>query len=285
MLVLASPLVYAALQNDVFSELIPPMDDLGFTHDNVLAIGVPRDDIIVGGKIFDRWITSRTDRRRWDQLDLLGTYEQTLWADDIPADAPSYPPHWRLAVQARLGATLGGNFGGQTLQNGWHALTGTGPTVEEGLANDYPGLHDAGVLAGARAHLELGTDHTNVATGMATANGTTSTSIGGPPGTEATAYANLDGQGTVWAGVSSIEAALGGWAGWHHVGAHAEAAVTRYHVADPNLALPGGYGVGWQFEWRAGIDVTWSRYRLAYEYRANEGGSGEPIGVVAFSMH
>jgi hypothetical protein len=30
------------------------------------------------------------------------------------------------------------------------------------------------------------------------------------------------------------------------------------------------------------VEVAWSRYRLSYEYRANEGGSGEPIGVLAF---
>jgi hypothetical protein len=252
MLVLASPLIYAAVQNDAFTDVTPPLDDTGFTHDNVLAIGVLRGDYVIGGRVFDRWITSTIDRRRWDQLDLLATLERPLW----PA----------VIAQARIGPTLGGNYGGQYIQNGWHSLSGTGPTVDQGLANDYPGDRTSGILAGARVHAEAAATRGAV---------------------HAMGYSNVDGQGSIGAGVSSIEAALGGWIGGHHVGAHLEAAVTRYHVADPNLALPGGYGVGWQFEWRAGIDVSWSgsRYRLAYEYRANEGGSGEPIGVVAFSMH
>ena len=28
--------------------------------------------------------------------------------------------------------------------------------------------------------------------------------------------------------------------------------------------------------WRAGIDLAIGRYRISYEYRGNEGGSGEP---------
>ncbi|HUS29384.1 MAG TPA: hypothetical protein VMZ53_12785 [Kofleriaceae bacterium] len=268
MLVVAGTLVYAALQNDVLSELIPPMDDLGFTHDNVLAIGVARGDYVIGGKLFDRWITSRTDRRRWDQLDLLATYEQRLWP------AGDEPSQWQLTAQARLGPTFGGNFGGQYLQNGWHYISKTGPTVDEGLANDYRGDDTIGVLAGAHLHAERWLRSEPFREGVAPSSPL-----------RAFVYSNVDGQGTFGAGVSSIEGALGAWIGVHRIGAHVEAAVTRYHVADANLALPGGYGVGWQFEWRAGIDVTWSRYRLAYEYRANEGGSGEPIGVVAFSLH
>jgi hypothetical protein len=263
MLVLSGTLVYAALQNDVFTELIPPIDDTGFTHDNVLAIGVERGDCVLGGKIFDRWITSKTDRRRWDQLDLFATFEQILWPAPV-IDAPAVSSRWRLSGQARVGPTFGGNFGGRYLQNGWHSISGTGPTVVEGLANQYPGDTTVGIVGGARAHANLVTSQDNVRSNL---------------------YANVDGQGSIGAGVSSLECSLGGWVGAHNVGAHVEAAVTRYHVADPNLALSGGYGLGWQFEWRAGIDLTWSRYRLAYEYRANEGGSGEPIGVVAFSLH
>ena len=259
MLVVSGTLVYAALQNDVFSELIPPMDDLGFTHDNVLAIGVARGDYVIGGKIFDRWITSRTDRRRWDQLDLFATAERLITY--LPGDDSVH----HVALQARLGPTLGGNFGGMYIQNGWHSISGTGPTVDQGLANDYDGDTQIGIAGGARIHASVTSPEVHAARGMV--------------------YANVDGQGALGAGVSSVEGSLGGWLGAHHVGAHVEAAVTRYHVADPNLALPGGYGGGWQFEWRAGIDVSWSRYRLAYEYRANEGGSGEPIGVVAFSLH
>ena len=263
MLVVAGTLVYAALQNDAFSEVIPPLDDLGFTHDTVLAIGVPRGDYVLGGKLFDRWLTSRQDRRRWDQLDVFATFEQMLWPPVLTGE-PALPSRWSLSAQARVGPTLGGNLGGMFLQNGWHSISGTGPTVDQGLANDYPGDRTIGVVGGAHAHASFVTSRESVASNL---------------------YANVDGQGALGAGVSSVEGSLGGWLGAHHVGAHVEAAVTRYHVVDPNLALPGGYGVGWQFEWRAGIDLTWSRYRLAYEYRANEGGSGEPIGVVAFSLH
>jgi hypothetical protein len=266
MLAVAGTLVYAALQNDVFSELIPPMDDWGFTHDNVLAIGVVHGDYVIGGKLFDRWITSTQDRRRWDQVDLVATLEHSLIETERG---------WLVAAQARLGPTLGGNYGGRYLQNGWHAISRTGPTVDDGLANDYAGSRTYGVLVGKRVHVELDPWRDERAPDVTLWRS----------GLRARAYSNLDAQGGWSAGVSSVEGALGGWLGARGVGVHVEAAVTRYHVADPNLALPGGYGVGWQFEWRAGIDVSWSRYRLAYEYRANEGGSGEPIGVVAFSSH
>src|ERR1043165_6495179 len=191
MLVLASPLVYAALQNDVFSELIPPMDDLGFTHDNVLAIGVERDDYIFGGRIFDRWITSRTDRRRWDQLDLFATVEAR------------FAPY--LQAQARLGPTFGGNYGGQYIQNGWHSLSGTVPTVEQGLANDYAGDRTYGVLAGVHLHGELGTSYSRGPMPAPSAMGSSSSMYSSAAMTsstamsssrpQASAYANLDGQG------------------------------------------------------------------------------------------
>lgn len=260
MLALAGTLVYAALQNDAFTDLTPPLDDTGFTHDNVLAIGVTRGDYVLGGKIFDRFITSKRDRRRWDQVDLLATVERAL----------AVPSPFSLVASGRAGPTFGGNFGGRYVQNGWHSFSGTGPTIDEGLANDYPGDRRIGVLAGGRVHGELPSRPDDAATRWQL---------------RAIGYANVDGQLTAAAGVSAVDADVGGWVGAHHVGVHGELAVTRYHVADPNLSLPGGYGTGWQFEWRAGIDVSWSRYRLAYEYRANEGGSGEPIGVVAFSLH
>ncbi|HSD85857.1 MAG TPA: hypothetical protein VLB44_00025 [Kofleriaceae bacterium] len=239
----------AAVANDAFSDASVPLDDFGFTHDNVLAVAHEVDDTWFGGYARQRLITSTIDRRRWDQVDLLATAERSVDTGSLV----------RLDVAVRLGPTMGGNFGGRYIQNGWHSFSGTGPTIEEGLANAYPGDRRFGALAGIRARGELGD--------------------------RLRAYGVLDGQGTLGAGVSSIEAALGGAAAAHHIGVHVELAVTRYHVADGNLALPGGYGAGWQLEWRLGIDVSWSgnRYRVAYELRANEGGSGEPIGVVAFS--
>ena len=233
---------YAAFRNDVFTEVVPPIDDQGFTHDNVFSLVRRQENRGYGGRAVHRWITSRTDRRRWDQLDIVALAEQH-------AD-------W-VSLEERLGPTLGGNFGGQYLQNGWHTLTRTGPTIDEGLANDYAGTRDIGVLAGARARAQLGDARTH-------------------------GYALVDGQVGLGAGVSSFETAVGGSAGTRHVGAHLELAVTRYRVSDEYLALPGAYGDDWNLEWRVGVYVAWSRFRVSYHYRANEGGSGEPIGVFAF---
>lgn len=141
-------------------------------------------------------------------------------------------------------------------------LVGTGPTVDEGLQNTYPGGRRLGIVAGGRA----------------------SGAIGG----DVAAYGDVTAQLALGAtGVTMLDATAGARAQhrWRRtaLGAHVELAVTRYHVADPYLALPGGYGAGWQLEWRAGLDLAVGRYRISYEYRDNEGGSGEPIGVVAFT--
>jgi hypothetical protein len=223
---------------------VPPFDDVGFTHDNVVAVSRQRGTLIVGGTIVERWITSARDRRRWDQLDVLATGERA-W------------PH-RLATMVRLGPTFGGNLGGRFMQDRWHSLSGTGPTIDEGLADDYPGSRRVALLAGVRARIQVGEDALH-------------------------GYGVLDGQLALGStGVTSGESALGGSINARHVGASAELAITRYHSRDPNLLLPGAYGAGWQLEWRIGVHAAWSRYRVAYQYRANEGGSGEPIGVLAF---
>jgi hypothetical protein len=240
---------YAAFRNDAFSELELPLDDQGFTHDNVFQLVRADGDLGFGGRAVHRWITSTIDRRRWDQVDVVALAEYRVpLATPLPL---------RIDTQGRLGPTLGGNFGGRYLQNGWHALTNSGPTLDEGLANDYPGSRELGVLAGARARAQLGDAGVH-------------------------GYAVIDGQLALAAGVSSLEAMLGGTAGTRHVGAHVEVALTGYRVSDELLALPGGYGAGWQLEWRAGVHVAWSRFRLTYQFRANEGGSGEPLGVIAF---
>jgi hypothetical protein len=235
---------YAAFRNDVFTELLPPIDDRGFTHDNVFSLRRQQGALSFGGGFVHRWITSTRDRRRWDQLDVVATGEQTL--------------DHGVTLGLRIGPTLAGNFGGRYLQNGWHTLTGSGPTLAEGLADDYPSRREVGALLGARARVTRGRDRVQ-------------------------AWAVLDGQIAAGrTGVTAIESAAGGSASVGAVGLHAELAVTRYHATDPYLRLPGGYGVGWQLEWRAGVHVAWSRFRITYQYRANEGGSGEPIGVIAF---
>lgn len=236
---------YAAFRNDAFTDLTPPLDDFGFTHDNVLSVVRANGNLAFGGRAVHRWLTSTVDYRRWDQLDVLALVERAL-------------PEQHLVVSGRVGPTLGGNFGGRYLQNGWHVISGTGPTLDDNaLANDYPGDRSFGIVAGGRARGQLGAERGH-------------------------GYAIVDGQLTMFGGVSSIETAIGAAASTRHVGVHVELAVTRYHAVDGNLALPGGYGSGWQLEWRVGAHVAWSRFRVSYEYRANEGGSGEPIGVIAF---
>lgn len=239
----------AAIDNDAFTDVVPPLDDQGFTNDLALEIHRSDADLAIGGSIFHRMITANdASRRRWDQLDLRATLG---W-------------QWRPAVElvAWLGPSFGGNLGGLAIQDTWHRWSGTGPTVDEGLQNVYPGDRRVGVIAGGRARGSVGGD--------------------------VAAYGDAAGQlalgatGVTLLGLTGGARARHRWGGTT-VGAHAELAVTRYHVGDPYLALPDGYGAGWQLEWRVGVDVRFGRYGVSYEYRANEGGSGEPIGVVAFT--
>ncbi len=258
-------LTYAAFRNDVFTELDPPIDDVGFTHDNVLVLRRRAGSDTFGGSFVHRFLTSRQDRRRWDLVELFATAERAWQRDDAaqyadPAqDADPAPARLRATTALRAGPTFGGNFGGRYIQNAFHAITKLGPTLDEGLANDYPGGREVGFVLGGRARASIGDERWQ-------------------------GYSFVDGQlalgGT---GATSFEATLGGSAASAHLGAHVEVALTRYHVGDPYLALPGAYRPGLQFEWRAGIDVHWSRFRIGYEYRANESGSGEPMGVVEFS--
>jgi hypothetical protein len=264
-------LTYAAFRNDVFTELDPPIDDFGFTHDNVFALRRQAGTDTFGGSFVHRFITSRQDRRRWDLIEVFATGERSFALDRIS-----------LAATLRTGPTLGGNFGGRYMQNGWHAISKTGPTVDEGLANNYPDDRELGFVVGGRARASIsaaGAD-TSLAPARLSAAGA-DTSIARAL---TQAYSFVDGQFALGGtGVTSMQAALGGNLASEHLGAHIELAIARYHVGDPNLALPGAYRTGWQFEWRVGVDVHWSRFRLGYEYRANESGSGEPMGLLEVS--
>jgi hypothetical protein len=237
----------AAIGNDAFTSLSFPVDDLGFTNDLALELHRGDDELVVGGSIFHRMITaSDSSRRRWDQLDVRGSL---VWRG-----------HPGVELGAWLGPSFGGNFGGLTIQNTWHGSTRTGPTIEQGLQNVYPGDRRVGLVAGGHARGSYGGD------------------LG--------VYGDGTGQFALGAtGVTLLAVAAGARAqhrrGGTTLGAHLEVAVTRYHVDDPYLALPDGYRAGWQLEWRAGVELATGRYRFSYEYRANEGGSGEPIGVVA----
>lgn len=244
-------LFYAALHNDAFTSLEFPVDDFGFTHDNVLSVRYQAGDYTYGGAIIDRWITSTMDYRRWDQLDVLAIGER-MWLAPLAIDVPH-----AFLVTARTGPSFGGNFGGRYLQNEWHALTRSGATLGNGLAYIYDGDTRVGFTTGARARASIGERFC--------------------------AYSYLDGQLALGdTGVTSGQLALGGSINLAYVGMHVEVAGSRYHTNDPNLQLPGAYRAGWQLEWRVGIYVRWSRYYIGYEYRANEGGSGEPIGVFEF---
>ena len=243
-------LTYAAFRNDAFTELIPPLDDQGFTHDNVFALRRQTGSDTFGGSFVHRIITSNEDRRRWDLVELFATAERDWLVDG------AHGVH--VAAIVRAGPTLGGNWGGRYLQNGWHTISKTGPTIDEGLANDYPDGRSYAFTAGSRAIATIGD--------------------------RLQGYSYIDGQLALGqTGVTSMQAVLGSSATSRHVGAHAEVALAGYHVNEPYLALPGGYGNGFQFEWRLGVEVHWSRFRVGYEYRANEGGSGEPLGMIEFS--
>ena len=236
----------AAIGNDAFTSVIPPLDDQGFTNDLALAI-LHVDDLAVGGSIFHRMLTSRFTPERWDELDVRALAAHR-WSPEIE-------------TTARLGPSFGGNFGGLAIQNTWHRWSGTGPTIEQGLQHIYPGDRRIGVVAGGNARAIAGD--------------------------ELAGYGVLDAQLALGStGVTALDATAGVRAAHRFGGvaldAHVEIAVTNYAPQDPNLQLPGGYGLGWQLEWRAGLAIAWSRYRVSYQYRANEGGSGEPIGVIAF---
>ncbi len=239
-----------AIGNDVFTELDPPIDDDGFTNDIDLAFWRPYRAYLVGGRLVHRWITEETDipsGRRRDLVDLLATAERP----------------WRfLTGSARVGPTFTGNLGGRYMQNGWHYLCRCGTLLEDGLQSEYEGGTDVGALAGAR----LRAAH----------------------GTWAQAYAFTDGQLSLGTGVSSFEAAAGGIVegtrGANRFGAHAEVAAMRFHVVDDRLALPGAYRPGWHGAWRLGVHYARGRVRVDYEYRANEGGSGEPFAVIAVTI-
>ncbi len=240
--------------NDVFTSVDPPVDDDGFTNEFDLRFSRPYRDYEIGGRLFERWITEvpRPAGRRRDLLELVATVERA-WA----------APNVELTVGGRAGPSFTGNLGGRWMQDGFHRLCSCGDSLGQGLQSRYEGDTGFGALVGSRVR----------------------GSIGVPV---AQAYGVLDGQAVLGAGVTWLDAAAGARfatrIGCTELAAHGELAVMRYHAADERLAIPGGFGAGWQTGFRIGVHVAWSRYRIEYQYRANEAGSGEPIGVIAFTV-
>ena len=245
--------VRIAISNDAFTEVVPPLDDSGFTHDFALAYWRRYRDYQIGMAVRHRWLTEVGGRRREDLLEPLATVARTYGVPRLHA----------LTWSARLGPTATGNLGGRWMQNKWHAGSGTGPTLSQGLQDRYVAGRQLGAVAGGRLQFSHGIAAVQ-------------------------SYGWLDGQVALSTGVSSIETALGLQALAHRArvefGGHGELAVNRFHAADAALRIPGGYGTGWQTAGRVGVHVAWACYRIDYEYRSNEGGSTEPIGVVAFTF-
>jgi len=244
-----------AMGNDVFTELDQPIDDDGFTHETDIRFWRSHRGYQVGGRLFDRWITEvpRSGGRRRDLVELVATLERT-W---------QRAPGLELTVGGRAGPSFTGNLAGRWMQDGFHRLCNCGDSLEQGLQSRYEGDNGFGALVGSRVRGAIGVP-------------------------VAQAYGVIDGQAVLGAGVTWIDAGAGGRLaariGCVELAAHAELAVMRYHAADERLAIPGGYGTGWQTAYRVGFHVAWSRYRVEYQYRANESGSGEPIGIIAFTV-
>ena len=243
-----------AIGNDAFTSVRPPLDDSGFTNDLAFALWRPYRGYDVGGSVFDRMLTEVGGPRREDLIELVGTVERA-WGE---------PRVRELTIGLRSGPVATGNLGGRYLQNGWHTLSGTGPSLEQGLQHQYIADRALGWLAGERV-----------------------TGAIGLPAVQA--YGVVDSQLALGTGVSSLELAAGLRAFARvrctELGVHGELAYERFAAAEDALTLPGGYGTGGSHvAARLGVHVAWGRTRIAYEYRVNEGGSGEPIGVIAVTI-
>lgn len=242
-----------AFDNDILARL-DPHDDDGFTSDIDIRFWRAHGDYLLGGKLFDRWITEepRSAGRRRDLVELVATGERS-WGSALRS----------LTLDARLGPTFTGNLGGRWGQNAFHTTCHCGASLDEGLQSRYEGANEAGVLAGGRVLASAGTSW-------------------------AQAYSVVDAQAAAFTGVTFVDAAAGGAllgrAGCTTFGVHVELAVMRFHVEDEGLAIPGGYRPGWQTGYRWGFFVARGRVRLEYEMHSNEGGSGSPIGLVAFTF-
>lgn len=244
----------AAFGNDIFAKL-DPADDDGFTNDIDLRFWRPKDEYQIGGRLFDRWVTEepRVAGRRRDLLELVATGERS-WGEG---------PARLLTLAARAGPVFTGNLGGRWTQNAFHTVCHCGAPLDEGLQHIYERGNKAGALIGGRPRASIGVPWAQV-------------------------YGVIDAQVAVGTGVTFVDAAGGGSLigrrGPVEVGMHVELAAMRFHVVDEGLAIPGGYRPGWQGAYRFGVYFARGWFRVEYEFRSNEGGSGSPIGIVALTF-
>lgn len=244
--------------NDLFSEL-PPADDSGFTSDFKLESLHRTRAGRVGARLFYRMITEqyepgtlRAPKRRWDQLDAIGVLQRTR--------------DWRqfhFLWEGRGGVTLVGNLGGRKIQNGWHQLSKSGATLDEGLQNTYAGGRRPAIITGSRFSITRQLQILEVSAGA-------------------------DGQFALGStGVSFISGFVGVSTeldtGDYRFDFGGEVALENYSTRDPNLALFGAYAAGGDhFAFRVHAVMRTRLYSVGWQYRANEGGSGEPTGLFLF---
>lgn len=258
----ASADLRVAVGNDLFTSLDFPVDDDGFTHELEVAFTRPYLEYVVGGRLYQRWITEvpRSRGGRTDLLELTTTIERA-WS--IPIGPKDSGGTASVTGTTRAGPSLVGNLGGRWMQDGWHRLCDCGASLANGLQSNYEGDTSVGALIGSRVRGSVGIPQVQT-------------------------YGVIDAQAALGAGVTFVDAAGGVELTARirrvELAAHVEAAVMRFHTNDERLGLGGGYGSGWQTGYRIGAHVAWSRFRIEYQYRANEGGSGEPIGVLAFTV-
>jgi len=122
-----------AFDNDILARL-DPADDDGFTNDIDIRFWRQHGDYLLGGKLFDRWITEepRVAGRRRDLVELVATGERS-WGSVERS----------LTLDARLGPTFTGNLGGRWGQNAFHTTCHCGQTLDEGLQSRYQGANEA----------------------------------------------------------------------------------------------------------------------------------------------
>jgi len=237
--------------NDLFADP-PPADDQGFTNDFLLGFEWAMKSATGRVEVFYRIITERYGIRRWDQVDLTGAWKTSRRVRG-----------WDMATSARTGLSLGGSFGGQAIQGTWHRVTGSGITVDQGLQSLYDGDRRIAVLVGGRGAVSRRLSL-----------------VRGRVGIDAQAALGSTGVSRMWtyAG-ATLEVPIQSW----RLSLDFELVVARYHTSDPNLKLRGGYGTGaWQLEPRLSLAAGVAGHSFGWQYRANESGSGEAVGLFFF---